>query len=218
MVQNKMNLKQTDDSLDYQKMYNELLIKYKQKEKRFLAVVKQSDRHLKTLIDLNKQLEEASNTDPMTGAYNRRYFYNTSKPMIALGKREKYDISIVMLDIDKFKNVNDTYGHDIGDIIIKDLVTQIDMHIRASDLSARFGGEEFVILLNNINKEDSIKFCNNLRLSIQKSVPVDNIEYTVSIGISKILDVDNNVDDTLKRADLALYEAKETGRNKVIYK
>jgi diguanylate cyclase (GGDEF)-like protein len=214
-----MDNKQIDKVLDYQKLYNDLLLKYEQKEKRFLSVVKQSDRHLKTLIDLNKQLEKASNTDPMTGAYNRRYFYNTSKQMMALAKREKYDISIVMLDIDKFKNINDTYGHDIGDSIIKDLVNQINVHIRASDLSARFGGEEFVILLNNINKENTIRFCNNLRVSIQNSIPVDNISYTVSIGISEIAYNDKeDIDDTLKRADLALYEAKETGRNKVIYK
>ena len=154
----------------------------------------------------------------MTGAYNRRYFYNTSKQMISIAKREEYNISVVMIDIDKFKNINDNYGHDIGDVIIKDLVTKVTENIRASDLFARFGGEEFVMLLNHINKNDSMDFCNKLRIILENSIPIDNIKYTVSIGISDILDTDENIDIALKRADLALYEAKETGRNKVIKK
>ncbi len=201
---------------NYQEMYKTLLIKFQKKEKRLEKILKQSDTQTKKLLQLNEELEKASNTDSMTGAYNRRYFYNTVKHMISLAKREKYNISMVMIDIDKFKNINDTYGHDIGDVIIKDLATQIDTSIRKSDVFARFGGEEFVILLNNINMKDSIDFCNKLRLIIQNNSPIDDIKYTVSIGISDVLDIDIDIDASLKRADLALFEAKENGRNKVI--
>ncbi len=202
---------------NYQDMYESLLKENEKQEKRLNIIIKQNDAQTKELLKLNEKLEEAAHTDPMTGAYNRRYFYETAKNMIALSQREGYSITIAMLDIDKFKNINDTYGHDIGDIIIKDFTKQIASCMRTSDMFARFGGEEFVILLNHITKEDAIAFCNKVRLTVQASDPVDDIKYAVSIGVSEILTTDNNVDDALKRSDLGLYEAKETGRNRVIH-
>jgi len=206
------------DLKECEKLYGQLLKDYNLKEKRLKKILKQSDAQTKELLRLNEKLEQAANTDPMTGAYNRRYFYETARHMLSLARREHFDVMIVILDIDKFKNINDTYGHDVGDIIIKDLSSNIASTIRESDIFARFGGEEFVILLNNIDEENSIKFCNKLRLHIQDSKPYKDIQYTVSVGIGKVFDKDNNnVDYALKRADLALYAAKESGRNKVIY-
>ena len=205
-----------NDNIDYKQKYEKLLKEYEKKEKRLEKILSQSDAQAKKLLELNEKLEEMSNTDPMTGAFNRRYFYNTAKHMVSLAKRENYDSSVVILDIDKFKNINDTYGHDVGDVIIKHLANEIGQNVRDSDIFARFGGEEFVIFLNDMDIQNGILFCERIRQMIQDSNPIDDIKYTVSIGISSILHNDESVDIALKRADLALYEAKETGRNKVI--
>lgn len=201
----------------YKQLYEELLVQHEKHKQRCSRIIIQSDRHAKELNKLNEKLEEASNTDPMTGAYNRRFFYRTSEHMISIARREKYPVSVAILDIDHFKNINDTYGHDIGDVIIKDLVHQLEQNMRKSDLFARFGGEEFVVLLNHTDiNHNAMGFFERLRTVIENSTPVDDVKYTVSIGVSPVLDSDEKIDTALKRADLALYEAKESGRNRVV--
>ena len=203
--------------IDYKLKYEEIVEKYKKQERRLEKIIKLSDRQSKALMELNKGLEISSNTDPMTGAYNRRYFYATANKMLDIAKRQKYNMSIAMFDIDKFKNVNDTYGHDVGDIVIKDLVNTISSNIRNSDLFARFGGEEFVLLLNDTDTIKGVQLCDKLRILIKNSIPASDIRYTVSIGIADISERDENISIGLKKSDLALYEAKESGRNKVVH-
>jgi len=176
------------------------------------------NQRTKELTQLNEKLSLAANTDPMTGAYNRRYFFDASKQMIALSKRNNLPMCIAMLDIDKFKNINDTYGHDAGDIVIKEIVEQVHTRIREEDILVRFGGEEFLILLPNTTTEEALIICERTRETIENSYPIENVKITVSIGISELLETDSNIDIIVKRADTALYEAKRTGRNKVIYK
>ena len=207
-----------EQNFDYKKMYEELLVKYKKQEIRFNRMSNISDSHAKELKQLNSKLKEMSNTDPMTGAYNRRYFFNISENIISIAKNENYDIFIAMIDIDKFKMINDTYGHDVGDIIIKDLVANISKGIRSNDCFARFGGEEFVILFNNTSKDATISICERLRKTIEDSKPYNDVKYTISIGISKLSDEANSIEEAIKMADLALYESKENGRNKVTIK
>jgi len=169
------------------------------------------------VLDLFQKTKDLANKDYLTGAYNRRYFYDTSKAIVAKNFRKNKQIAVATLDIDNFKNVNDTYGHDVGDVAIKDIVTVLNKHLRESDLVARFGGEEFSILLEDISKKDMKILFEKIRLSFEENeINVNNIslKYTVSLGIA--YGISDNIDEMLKISDNALYEAKDSGRNKVV--
>ena len=173
--------------------------------------------------DMMAELKLLASTDPMTKLYNRRYFSKISEHTLDLAKREKKDLSIIMLDIDKFKNVNDTYGHNVGDEVIIHLANEMRKHQRESDISARFGGEEFVILLPNTDSEGAKIVAQKLRESVENAKIVydgtNTLSYTISLGVSQIdLSKNQTIEDGLKESDDALYEAKETGRNKVCVK
>jgi len=163
----------------------------------------------------NKELMKLSTIDPMTGAYNRRYLYNVSKELTALAKREKKHLSIAMIDIDNFKKINDTYGHDVGDEVIKTVVNIMRKTSRDSDLSIRFGGEEFVILFPNTDIEQSIIVLEKIRKTIEESTLISNFSFTVSIGVSKFIYSENHIDKSIKRADEKLYIAKNSGKNRI---
>jgi len=157
-------------------------------------------------------LEKLANTDPLTGLYNRRHFYELINPFLSINKREKKTSSLIMLDIDKFKNVNDTYGHDVGDIILVNLAITVSANIRESDIFSRFGGEEFMIFLPHTNEEQAIKMAEKLRKAVEASKNVQNIKTTISIGVSEIID---DIEVSIKAVDTALYVAKNNGRNRV---
>lgn len=164
------------------------------------------------LQELNLELTKLSNIDPMTGAYNRRYFYSKVEELIPLST----PLTLAMIDIDNFKNINDTYGHDIGDDVIRALVTKINSIIRKSDLLIRFGGEEFIILFAHTNAKDSQAILEKIRKSIEQSNHVDSIFFTVSIGVSEFEVRDKDIDATIKRADERLYLAKRNGKNQIV--
>jgi diguanylate cyclase (GGDEF)-like protein len=173
------------------------------------------------LEKLNKDLRELSYKDPMTGAYNRRYFFEESAKLLSLATRDQRDSCIIILDIDKFKDFNDTYGHDIGDEVIIQLAHLLKNHVRNSDIVARFGGEEFVIFLYNTDLYNATHIAEVIREDIQKiniQVGTQVINFTASFGVAKFhksLD-DNNIEHTITRADKCLYLAKNKGRNQVI--
>jgi len=171
------------------------------------------------LIDLFKTLKDVANKDFLTGMFNRRYFFDSGVPIFKKNKRKVYPIAIAMIDIDKFKNINDTYGHDVGDDAIKEIKTILDDNLRDSDLVSRFGGEEFCILLEEINLINLKKLFEKVRLAFETNVIETNgikISYTISTGICYGLM--DTLDDMIKMSDEALYEAKTTGRNKVVIK
>ena len=121
-----------------------------------------------------------------------------------------------MIDIDKFKNVNDLYGHDVGDKVICDVVNTLNAQLRASDLMSRFGGEEFCIIIDNISLEDTHTLFENIRAKMDdQKLNIDGkiIEHTISIGIYH--GAVANLDDMIKTADKALYYCKENGRNQI---
>ncbi|WP_228200588.1 GGDEF domain-containing protein [Arcobacter peruensis] len=159
--------------------------------------------------------------DPLTNLYNRRYFEHTIEKLISLAIRRKEKLCLLMLDIDKFKNINDTYGHDIGDEVLKKLADNLLELLRNSDVITRMGGEEFAIVFPNTPIEagyqtaDKIrKVIENLKIEVKKDIL---ISFTVSIGITLFDEnKDKDVHSLLKRADIALYEAKDSGRNKVV--
>ena len=184
--------------------------------KELLARVK---KELK-MQDLIDELKFLSSTDPMTKLYNRRYFTKISQHIFGLATRENQDISIIMLDIDKFKRVNDTYGHRIGDDVIIALANIMINSQRSSDVVCRYGGEEFVILLPNTVIEEARAVAEKLRKIVEAtSVKLEHgkeLKFTISLGISQV-DIKNdiNIEKALNQADIALYEAKKSGRNRV---
>ena len=169
-----------------------------------------------------KKLIEQINRDPMTNLYNRRYFNEIIDKIFPILQRGETMMSLVMIDIDDFKQINDNHGHAIGDVVINTLADVFRDTLRNSDIAIRFGGEEFLLLLTNTNLKNSLKIAEKLRKSIEElSIEVSkekNIKFTISLGVSEVNRKDNDIDVVLIRADKALYEAKNQGKNQVCYK
>ena len=169
---------------------------------------------------LQKKLLEQAHRDPMTNLYNRRFFHEVADGLLKVAQREKKDISIIMLDIDFFKKVNDMYGHSVGDDVIKRLSDILMQYTRGSDVVARFGGEEFVIFLPNTDLKGAYNIASKLRKAVEDEViKIDDINvlsFTISLGVDEVLYDDENIEKSLNRADIALYKAKENGRNQVV--
>jgi len=168
----------------------------------------------KYYIAHQQELEDRAYRDELTQIYNRRYFEEEFDREIARYQREKRPLSIFMLDIDKFKNINDNYGHQIGDEILKGLVNIIKDNIRAVDIFARWGGEEFICILPNTILQDAVLVAQHLREIIEKYNFIDNISVTCSFGVAEFNQGDTK-ESVVKKVDNALYLAKEGGRNRV---
>ncbi len=163
------------------------------------------------------QIANFANRDFLTGVFNRRYFYSDMENYIAHCEEATEPYAIAMLDIDHFKNINDAYGHEGGDKVLKFIAKKLIDETKENDLVARFGGEEFCIVLKNISQEEAVKFFVNLRAKIASSkIPIkqETVSVTVSIGIA-FNKSDYHLDEILESADEALYTAKESGRNRV---
>ena len=195
------------------------------KPKELLARVNTQLYMQKLINDLKKSKEKLkllTLTDPMTKLYNRRYFSLISKDILNLAKRNKEHIAVLMIDIDRFKNINDSYGHYFGDEVIISLADELREQKRDSDVVFRFGGEEFLILLPNTNLSGAEVLAQKIRLAVENKVlhfpSSDALKYTVSIGVSvsKSDDTQEDIQEVVNRADKALYKAKKDGRNKVV--
>jgi len=169
------------------------------------------------LIDSFKYTKSLANRDYLSGAFNRRFLFDSGNNIFKKAKRKKENVAVAMLDIDHFKNINDHFGHDIGDIAIKRTVKIINSCLRDSDLMVRFGGEEFCFLLENISKEDTKILFERIRDTFEKNViNIDDnaLIFTVSIGIC--YGMENDLEAMIKKSDENLYQAKKNGRNQVI--
>lgn len=151
--------------------------------------------------------------DTLTGAYKKSYFNQQLEKII----RDSEAAVIVVLDIDNFKFFNDTYGHQTGDNVLKELVSVIQENVRGDDIFARWGGEEFLLLLKNTTIENALKKVENLRLLIDEHEFTSVGHLTASFGVA-VLDKTDDLHSVLQRADKALYEAKASGKNRVIFK
>ncbi len=170
------------------------------------------------LVDLFDEVRMMSYIDYLTNLYNRRYFFSSAESIFDKLKRENKDLALVMLDIDNFKSINDTYGHSIGDLVIVKVAEILKKNLRKSDLLARFGGEEFSLLLENISFEDTYKLLENIRIAIDKYVlKIENIEVKFTISIGFKYGMMKTLDDMINAADKELYKSKETGKNKISY-
>jgi diguanylate cyclase (GGDEF)-like protein len=166
-----------------------------------------------------QQLQELAHTDVMTGAKNRRHFEKRLQRDFSQHQEGHESVSLVMLDIDHFKRVNDTWGHDVGDEVIRQVASTVQEHLRWEDEFARIGGEEFCILLADTEKQSATQIAERLRSSVEEmSIDLDDdtcVQVTISLGVTEMRVDDPSVHEALKRADQALYRAKQQGRNQV---
>lgn len=175
-------------------------------------------RRNKIIVEETKRIyqEKLANVDPLTGAFNRRYLNEFSVKYLEIIKKEKKDLSLLMIDLDDFKNINDTFGHEVGDTVIKELVNISKQTVRKSDFIVRFGGDEFIILLLDTNIEKAKIIANKIIKNINEFNKNKEFIFTVSIGTSSYQKEDISIDSLILRADDSLYLAKRLGKNSVI--
>lgn len=188
------------------------------------ARVKTQIRRKKYQDALRSNFEESISlavTDTLTGLYNRNYLNKHLENLVRDALVNHRPLSLLMMDLDHFKQVNDSYGHDCGDQVLSQLAVLIKASVRGSDLAARYGGEEFIVLMPGTRFEDALEVAERMRALIE-STPlrvnhdVGELYKTASIGITSVNPMGDTGEAMIKRADTALYEAKESGRNKVV--
>ncbi len=166
--------------------------------------------------ELYANLQEMATIDGLTGVFNRVYFHQKFVDEYNAAKTLGYDLTLVILDIDKFKKFNDTFGHLFGDVVLKSVAQTVKSNLRSTDTIARFGGEEFVIILPRTTASEAYEKIEDLRIKIANNIVRDNLisaSVTASFGISCFPDISANHMELIKDADNALYKAKENGRN-----
>ena len=174
-----------------------------------------------SLTDITK-LKEKSNLleyqathDKLTGLYNRNRFDEIYEKEIKRAKRYENDLSMILFDVDNFKQINDNYGHQTGDEVLKEIAEITLNSVREQDISVRWGGEEFLVLLPQTNLLGAVTAANKIRSSIEKNpISSHSLNITASFGVSQLLEDDEL--DFISKTDKLLYEAKKTGKNKVV--
>lgn len=167
---------------------------------------------------LYKKIQELSITDSLTEVFSRRHFLERFSEELERSRRLKYGLAFLMLDIDDFKKHNDTYGHLVGDAVLKEICKTIKENLRQMDLIARYGGEEFALILSETNKEQAILAAERIRQTIEDkkiSAYDEELRVTVSIGISVFPGNGEDTQQLIDEADAALYEAKKSGKNRI---
>ena len=173
-------------------------------------------------ITLQKQteakLKELATRDPLTGVANRRYFFERANQEFSRSRRLSLPLSVAELDVDYFKQINDRYGHAVGDEVLKSLCIISQRLLREIDIFARIGGEEFAVLLPDTNLEGALFLAQRIQRTIAEgklALKSDDFKYSISIGVATLRPEDNSIDDCMLRADSAMYKAKQNGRNRV---
>ncbi|WP_369600127.1 diguanylate cyclase [Hahella sp. SMD15-11] len=161
-----------------------------------------------------KKLHELAMRDPLTGLYNRNFLTESAALRISEARRHGHPLSILLADVDHFKKVNDTWGHDTGDRVLVEIGNYLRGQARKEDVVARMGGEEFMILLYHCSLENAVKRADFLRAGVEALQP-DGRHVTMSVGVTSLMNPGEDFQTLYKRADLALYEAKKRGRNRI---
>ncbi len=193
-------------------VFNHMVAKLRQNRDQLAAVNAE-------LQNKNQELHLLSITDPLTGLFNRKHLMETLTAEVIRSLRHKHTFALMIIDIDHFKRINDTYGHQKGDEVLHCLAQVFKQSIRDSDYAARYGGEEFIILLPETDGQGAMEAAERIRVNVgQESVAMadDSISVTVSIGISLFPDNGEDVNSVIQQADKALYIAKDTGRNRIV--
>lgn len=193
-------------------VFNDMVARLRQGREELAAINK-------TLRKKNKELHELSITDSLTGLYNRKHLMETLDKEVARSKRHKHDFVVLVIDIDDFKEYNDTYGHLAGDEVLSRLATVLEESVRSCDYVARYGGEEFILVLPEIGPEDGVKAAERIRKKVVKenfAGDGETIQVTVSVGVASYPKDGDDPQSIIRHADTALYKAKESGRNRVV--
>lgn len=173
---------------------------------------------IKTQVILKKQHDALINLamrDQLTNLYNRHYLLEMANHRVARAMRKKVPVSVLILDVDHFKKINDTQGHVVGDLVLKSLAELLQQLCRQEDILARFGGEEFLIFFDECDEKNATNIAERMRIEIAQLNPA-KIPISASIGVAQLKIGEEGFTDLVKRADDAMYHAKKTGRNKVI--
>ena len=169
---------------------------------------------------MERELKRLASTDSLTGIDNRRAFLEHGLHIFKTSQRYQYPMSLLMLDLDFFKSINDKYGHATGDRVLVDFAAAVKCDMRQIDLFGRLGGEEFCLLLQQTNRRDAISVADRIRQRVQNmtlfEANAEPLNVTVSIGVAVIEDHDLTLENVIERADKALYKAKTSGRNCVV--
>jgi two-component system cell cycle response regulator len=180
-----------------------------------LALMARIDVQLRRKRDYEHILEQAR-ADPLTGAFNRGYFDAHAPRLAARCRPARQSLSVLMIDVDNLKQVNDAHGHSAGDRVLKQVVNRVTSALRPSDLVARMGGDEFAVVMPETDLDAALQIAERLRGRIAET-PVEGVAVTVSIGVAASRpDVEEEPEVTLQRADAAVYEAKRAGGNRVV--
>lgn len=168
----------------------------------------------------HKQLELESITDSLTGLYNRRYMEQRINEEYKLYQRTGLEFALIIVDIDLFKSINDIYGHAGGDYLLESVAEDIRKSVREYDIVARWGGDEFLLMLPAINEENAVRLAERIRENIEKrryAYENEVLSVTLTLGVSAIKSGNDTVDSIIKKADILMYQGKRAGRNRIIF-
>jgi diguanylate cyclase (GGDEF)-like protein len=184
------------------------------------ARVRNDNEHLQRSFHLQREYEQAAKTDLLTGVHNRRWMDEMFPRQLARAERAGQPLALLMIDIDHFKRLNDTYGHATGDVVLKAVARLLSDTLRPTDMLVRYGGEEFAAMLPGTTEESAMSAAERVRRAIEQSqhLPTSGgppVKVTISIGVA-VLRPDEQVDGLIERADSALYRAKADGRNRIL--
>jgi diguanylate cyclase (GGDEF)-like protein len=191
----------------------------KQVEKKLRSANDRLQSQLVEIGTLQNELHSQAIRDPLTNLFNRRYLDETFDRELARAAREDYPVCVIMLDIDHFKKVNDTYGHEAGDFILKAMAKTLSERNRRGDFTCRFGGEEFVVVMPNMAMDTAYKRAEDLRIALNSlNIPYGrfNLTITISIGIASYPNNGEDRESVLRAADRAMYAAKQAGRDHIL--
>ncbi|WP_346938748.1 GGDEF domain-containing protein [uncultured Clostridium sp.] len=185
------------------------------------AIIDRDREYSESIENFLKNIQETTLIDDLTGVYNRRYIRERLEVDVEKSIREHKPMSVIMADIDYFKEINDTYGHIVGDNVLKDFTRIVSEYIRSngSDWIGRYGGEEFLIVLNDTDEDKAEIIAERIRKNLEETTleyKGNKFSITCSFGVYGFRDLDMNTEDIIHRADINLYEAKEKGRNTTV--
>ncbi|MGZ3238423.1 MAG: GGDEF domain-containing protein, partial [Burkholderiaceae bacterium] len=159
-------------------------------------------------------------TDMLTNVHNRRSLFELGNKQLQIARRYQRPLTLIIMDVDHFKNINDTYGHAVGDLVLKHIAKACKTLLRSADILGRYGGEEFVALFPETDIDGTAIIAERLRILVQnlKMPEINDLSnVTISLGVAMLSPSDTDISQTINRADKALYQAKQQGRNKVIF-
>jgi diguanylate cyclase (GGDEF)-like protein len=198
-------------------VFQEFAERYEAMRRTLVRTVRIADDYQKRLQEANRKLDEAMRTDYLTGLLNRRAFYDRLEAELARSRRHSRPTCILMCDVDHFKSVNDKYGHDVGDLVLKEIASSLKFCLRNEDLKVRWGGEEFLALISETDVRGAAVAAEKFRAYVESKElesAGSRLRVTVSIGVTEFGSL--SPEEAIKEADQALYEAKNSGRNKVV--